>query len=959
MHQNSVLCIKQDCKQKKVKSFRIVVCAIWFGALGISVHAHPVKLKVGVYDNPPKIFWDERGHASGFFVDMLHIIAQKENLHVEYIAGTWHEHYQNLITGKIDLLPDVAWTPKRDTLFQFNRLPVIESWLQFFASPDVTISKVSDLQGKTIAVLKGSVQHNYLKQDFKKEFQLDYDLVAFEDYKRLFDAMSHRIADVMLADRFMYFTIVEKPCLVPTALVLQPAALHFAFHRDVDSGLVAAFDRELASLKNNTESAYYLSLNNWLEQDLFSGSPVLKKWSKILMIVIVLAAAWLVYKLRRRLFFRTRELKFRTGILESANKLLEELLEERRQKEKELRESEEAFKSLFEQSSDPIGLLRRDVFMDCNPATLNMFRCQSKSQIIGKRPWELSPPLQSDGSSSEKKAKEIIEDTLERGHHRFEWTNTRFDGTEFLVEVVLTRIYLKGENIIHVSWRDITERKQAEKALAESEARYRLMVENQTDLVVKVDKEGKFLFVSPSYCQLFGKTQQELVGHHFIPLVHPDDRESTKRAMEKIFKPPHNCYLEQRALTINGWRWLSWVDTGILNEKGEVVEIIGVGRDITSQKEALFRVKHLQDLMQYVIAHDPSAIAVYDKDMNYMFVSERYLTDYGLEGKYLIGRNHYEIFPGMPDSWKKVHQRALQGEVFVDQEDEFYRTDGSVEYTKWECRPWKDQDGAIGGIVLYTEVITQRKKAQLQIQSLNQQLEQRVKERTSQLEETNKELEAFSYSVSHDLRAPLRAIVGFSQILYEDYQHKTIDDEGKRLLNVIRDNAHTMNQLISDLLEFSRTGRTKITKVKTSMEQIVQKICKDLQASYKQPVEFVLHSLPPAAVDPNLMKYVWINLLSNALKYSARGQNARIEVGGASHNGNVEFYVKDNGIGFNPRYSQKIFDVFQRLHKTGEFEGTGVGLAIVKRIVLRHGGKVWAEGKPGEGACFRFSVPEQ
>jgi len=237
------------------------------------------------------------------------------------------------------------------------------------------------------------------------------------------------------------------------------------------------------------------------------------------------------------------------------------------------------------------------------------------------------------------------------------------------------------------------------------------------------------------------------------------------------------------------------------------------------------------------------------------------------------------------------------------------------------------------------------------------ELEQRVRERTAQLEAANRELEAFSYSVSHDLRAPLRAIDGFSRIVQEDYAGK-LDDEGGRLLGVIRDNSQKMAQLIDDLLEYSRLGRKPLSTDSIDMKRLVEEVFGELQASGGKPHRLVLAALPRARGDATLVKQAWTNLLANAIKFSGKRREPVIEVSGHENGVECVYCVKDNGAGFDMRYHEKLFKVFQRLHREEEFDGTGVGLAIVQRVVLRHGGRVWAEGKVDEGAAFYFSLPK-
>ncbi len=245
-----------------------------------------------------------------------------------------------------------------------------------------------------------------------------------------------------------------------------------------------------------------------------------------------------------------------------------------------------------------------------------------------------------------------------------------------------------------------------------------------------------------------------------------------------------------------------------------------------------------------------------------------------------------------------------------------------------------------------------------EIQRLNAELEQRVKERTAQLEMMVKELEAFTYSISDDMRGPLRAIDGFSRVLMEEYPGK-MDAEGKRLLNIIRANSRSLSDLIDGLLAFSHLGRQPLDQVDINMEELARSVFNEIQdANRDRQLLLELHSLPDAFGDRAMFRQVWYNLVSNVFKFTRTRENATAEIGFQDNGNQNTFYVRDNGVGFDMQYAGKLFGVFQRLHNVEEFEGAGVGLALVQRIVLRHGGRVWAEGKPGQGATFFFSLPK-
>jgi PAS domain S-box-containing protein len=427
--------------------------------------------------------------------------------------------------------------------------------------------------------------------------------------------------------------------------------------------------------------------------------------------------------------------------------------------------------------------------------------------------------------------------------------------------------------------------------------------------------------------------------------VHPEDLPEFERDLLRTLAGGHEFEMSFRILRAGQVRYLRGSAVAHRDAEGRALRVVGINIDVTAQRAAETALRANEALLREFVKHAPAAIAMLDRDVRYLQASDRWLMDYRLDDSNIIGRSHYDVFPDVPQRWRDVHQRVLRGSVEKCDEDPFPRADGRIEWLQWEARPWRLGDGSIGGLIFFTQVITARKEMELELRS-----------RRAELERSNQDLEQFAYVASHDLQEPLRAVAGCGQILQRRYGHQLEPMAGELIQHMV-EGAARMQALILDLLAFSRVGARGHDLVAFDSSEALQRALKLLEGAVNEShAQVEVTSLPRVRGDVDQLTQLFQNLMGNAIKYRG-SEPVKIAIDAQSNGSAWQFSVRDNGIGIEPQYFEKIFVLFQRLHTREEYPGTGIGLAICKKIVERHGGRIWVESTPGQGTAFHFTLP--
>jgi len=629
---------------------------------------------------------------------------------------------------------------------------------------------------------------------------------------------------------------------------------------------------------------------------------------------------------------------------------------ERKRIEEASKASELRYRRLFEAAKDGILILDHETGMivDVNPFLETLLGYTAK-EMLGRQLWEIGI-FKDIAASKEAYANLQANDYIRYEDLPLETKSGKKAEVEFI-----SNVYLVGsQKVIQCNIRDITERKQAELLIKKSEERYRRIIKTASEGIWELDRDFRTVAANDKMCKMLGYPLAELLGRPISELMPPEEHADNSQRIAARQRGLDETY-ERKFIRKDGqplWTLIS--ASPILDENNRMIGAFGMITDITERKQAEQALKENEEKYRTLVEQQLEGIIVAQGiTPRLVFVNQAMANMFGYSREELLFLQPEGlinlIHPASRDMFFNHYRERVSGKS-VEQSYDFHavKKDGSdIRIRTYSTRIIYQGEPAVQAAFID---VTKERLADEAIRQLNANLEQRVKERTAQLEIANKELESFSYSVSHDLRAPLRGIDGFSKILVEDYAPK-LDDQAKDYIERIHKATVVMSQLIDDLLRLSQISMAKVNQVDLNLSDLAKEVADCLRTENPQrKVEVIITPGLMAHGDRGLLWIVLENLLGNAYKFTSTKENARIEFGKTAKDGKELFFVRDNGAGFDMNYTNKLFIPFQRLHSANEFPGTGIGLATVKRIVSRHGGSVLAEGKVGAGATFYFSI---
>jgi PAS domain S-box-containing protein len=906
--------------------WRVIVVLLLF--LGISkgwahndtrnakITSAPNKIVVATEANyPPYCIIDNTGKPTGFSVELLREVGKAVNLEIDFNLGVWNHNRQELMLGHVDALPIVARIPEREALFDFSSPYLTLNGAIFTKKENKSIRTFNDIYEKKLLVMQNDHAEDYIRRE-----KLSTSITTAFSHQEAFRMLETGDYDAVICQKVLGLTILKDlniESIEARNIQLPRFQVDYCFAvTEGNAPLLSLLNEGLAIvIANNTYNKLHMKWFGPQIKERFAFKDMLRLSLFILIPTLIVLGLVMILILRREVRRRTQQ-----------------LMQEIQEHKKTVQQLDYQY-MLFEK----VEQVAKIGGWEYNFRNHKIFWTEGTYRIFGISSTDFNPSKLDDNlklisEDDRPKLQEALKKAAEQGiSYDLELRILRPDGKEAWVWTNGQPDSSRGiVNRIYGSIMDITDRKNTAKQL--EELNQKLFTIFKAGSVLQNVKTPKNL-ASDIITILEKNLNYENLA---VLLLDPENKNLVPYALSSLGKDNLAVEDDKRKIT----------NINFKEGKGIVGHVLKYGKtlrinDVTKDKRYYGLRNNIHSELCVPIIIENKVIGVLNAETNELnaytptdeIILETLATQIG------IALHNSQLFQRLQKELEE-RQAAQTQLTLLNQE-----LDAKVKERTQE-------------LSTQVEKLNKSQKAMLyMVEDLNT-LTHELKREQQKLQISNKELESFSYSVSHDLRAPLRAINGFSKIILEEYA-QTLDTEGTRLFNIICENSRKMDRLITDLLSLSRIARAEINYMPMEMEALVRQVFADLVSGDDNSTPTLqIKELPLAMADPTLIRLVWQNLIGNALKYTQPKTQRSIEIGGHTEEKQTIYWVKDNGVGFNTDYADKLFEPFQRLHKDTEFEGSGIGLSIVKRIVQRHGGKTWAESSPDQGSVFYFSLSQ-
>ncbi|MBU1454888.1 MAG: PAS domain S-box protein [Proteobacteria bacterium] len=951
----------------------IAIILFAFFSLGtLSARAEDQMVTVGVYENAPKIFTSESGKPAGIFIDIIENIAKDEGWNLHYVSGTWGEGLDRLGRGEIDIMPDMAYTPDREKIYAFHKVPVLSSWFEVYAPKRKKINSILDLKKKRILVLERSIQQEAFAR-FSNGFDLNCSLISTSDYKTMFEMVAKGEADFAVTNRFYGMMHAEKYGLENTNILFEPSDLFFAAHKSDSKHLLKAIDRHLDNLKKNPQSLYYASMKRWTSEQVRFKMPL---WVDIagfagvgfLIMSLVVSAI-----LKHQVKVRTQELQ---------------------QENTERQVAQQRFMDIIEFLPDATFVVDQDKQVIAWNKGCEAMTGVKKEMMLGRKDYAYAEPFYGE-------RRPTLLDLLAQPAPDVEATYTYVKRKDLKVYAECFVPQLRGGQGAYL-WgvasslygqnghqcgaietiRDVTEEKLMEEALRKSEREYRELVMLANSIILRWSPEGQVTFLNEFGQRFFGYSAKEIIGQNLIGTL-VSESESDGRDLRTLLKEISGDPVKferniNENIRRNGERvWIDWTNKIVLDEQGGIKEILSIGSDITVRRHAEQQVhklndelqRHMDTLEQHVAERTAELAAMNEEQRailesastGIVLLRDRIIVRCNCKLEEIAGYAPGELIGKSTRIWypdeetfvtngKIVYSHMAKGETYR-QEQQMARKDGSLFWVRLSLCAF-DKNAPFKGAVGIIEDITERREAA-----------EKLRKALEAAQAADRIKSAFLATMSHELRTPLNSIIGFTGIMLQGLAGPLNAEQQKQMTMVQNSSRHLLS-LINDVLDISKieAGQLVLTCTSFDLHTSIEKMTKLVSPlAEKKGIELQIDlpdTLAMIATDQRRLEQVILNLLNNAIKFTERGH---VDISYRKENNYYLLSFSDTGIGI---HGEDLPDLFQPFHQidTGlarKREGTGLGLSISKKILDIMGGSIEVESQWGQGSTFTIRLPQQ